>query len=59
MRKSYPSQSDLFVKPSRSIDLVGPDREKALLLLRLLLMEALISPTIAPSTSSEKEAGYE
>jgi hypothetical protein len=50
---------DLFVTPVRPAELIGAEREKAVALLRALLMEAVMTPDRVPSTSGKKEAGNE
>jgi hypothetical protein len=56
MRKLFRIQTDLFVTPTRPVELTGAEHQKAVALLRALLTEALITRASDPATSKEKEA---
>ena len=55
MRKLFRIQTDLFVTPTRPVELIGAERQKAVALLRALLTEALITHAGDPATSTKKE----
>jgi len=55
MRKLFRTQTDLFVTPTRPIELIGVERQKAVALLRALLTEALITRVGDPATVSKKK----
>ena len=44
-----------FVTPTRPVELIGAERQKAVALLRALLTEALITRADDPATSSKKK----
>jgi hypothetical protein len=55
MRKLFRIQTDLFVTPTRPVELTGAERQKAIVLLRALLTEALITRAGNPATYSKKK----
>ena len=55
MRRLFRIQTDLFVTPTRQVELIGAERQKAVALLRALLTEALITRPGDPATSSKKK----
>jgi hypothetical protein len=59
MRRLSRVQMDLFVTPVPSTELIGVERQKAVALLRALLMEAVTTLPGEPSTSRKKEADNE
>ena len=59
MRRLFPIQTDLFVTPTRPVELTGAERQKAVALLRALLTEALMTRAGEPATSGKKEADDE
>ena len=52
-------QMDLFALPARPPELISSERQKAVALLRALLMEAVMDPAGVPSCGTEAEAGNE
>jgi hypothetical protein len=52
-------QMDLFASPSEPPQLISSERQKAMALLRALLMEAAIDQDGVPESHSEREAGNE
>ncbi len=59
MRKRFRVQLDLFVARTRSVDLSGTERQKAVALLQALLTEAAIKPTHEQPINGKKEVGNE
>ena len=59
MKKSFRVQMDLFVTPRRPAELTGAERQKAVVLLKALLTEAVMTLPGEPSTSGKKETGNE
>jgi hypothetical protein len=59
MRKLSRPQTDLFVIPLRSAELVGVERQRAVALLQALLTDAMTRPAGQLADSVEKEAGRE
>ena len=53
------AQMELFASPARPPELIGAERQKAIALLRALLMEAAIKQAGVPASGGEKEAGNE
>ena len=56
MRKLFRAQVDLFVVPTRPVELTGAERQTAVELLRVLLTEAVTALTSNSSASKEQEA---
>jgi predicted ABC-type transport system involved in lysophospholipase L1 biosynthesis ATPase subunit len=52
-------QVDLFASPVRPPELIGSERQKAVALLRALLMEAAIYQADVPASSTERASGNE
>ncbi|GLR87563.1 hypothetical protein GCM10007857_42740 [Bradyrhizobium iriomotense] len=50
---------DLFLPLTQPSDMIGTERQKALALLRALLMEAATKPANEPPASGKKGAGNE
>ncbi|WP_157863389.1 hypothetical protein [Bradyrhizobium tropiciagri] len=50
---------DLFLPLTQPSDMRGAERQRALALLRALLMEAATKPANEPQASGKKEAGNE
>jgi hypothetical protein len=48
-------QMDLFASPARPPELISSEREKAVALLRALLMEAAIKQADVPASGGERE----
>lgn len=59
MRKQCRVQMDLFLPLTRLGDLSGAERQKAVALLRVLLMEAAAKPANEPQANGKKGAGNE
>jgi hypothetical protein len=59
MKKLFRAQMDLFASPVEPPELTDAHRQKAVTLLRALLMEAVTNPADVTSSGSEKEAGDE
>jgi hypothetical protein len=55
MKKLFRIQTDLFVTPTRPVELIAAERQKAVALLRALLTEALITRAGDPATCSKKK----
>jgi hypothetical protein len=56
MRKLFRAQVDLFVVPTRPVELTGVERQTAVDLLRVLLTEAVTALTSNSSASKKQEA---
>ncbi len=56
MRKLFRAQVDLFVVPTRPVELTGVERQTAVELLRVLLTEAVTALTSNSAASKEQEA---
>ena len=56
MRKLFRAQVDLFVVPTRPVELTGVERQTAVELLRVLLTEAVTALTSNSSASQKQEA---
>jgi hypothetical protein len=56
MRKLFRAQVDLFVVPTRPVELTGVERQTAVELLRVLLTEAVTALTGNSSASQKQEA---
>jgi hypothetical protein len=52
-------QMDLFASPARRLGLTSSERQKAIALLRTLLMEAAINRAGAPASGDERGSGNE
>jgi hypothetical protein len=52
-------QMDLFASPTRPPELISPDRQKAIALLQVLLMEAATNQDAVPASTGERETGNE
>ena len=52
-------QMDLFASPTRPPELISSERQKAIALLRALLMEAAINQDAVPASAGERESGNE
>jgi hypothetical protein len=52
-------QIDLFASPTRPPELISSERQKAITLLRALLMEAAINQAGVPASGGERESGNE
>jgi hypothetical protein len=52
----FRAQVDLFVVPTRPVELTGVERQTAVELLRVLLTEAVTALTSNSSTSKKQEA---
>ena len=52
-------QMDLFASPTRPPELISSERQKAIALLRVLLMEAVINQAGVPASGGERESGNE
>ena len=59
MKPLLRAQMDLFASPARLPEGNNPERQKAVALLRALLMEALTNPTDVPLGTAKTEAGNE
>ncbi|QHP74030.1 hypothetical protein ACE102_47055 (plasmid) [Bradyrhizobium sp. vgs-9] len=59
MRKQCRAQIDLFLPLTRPGDMSGAERQKAMALLRVLLMEAAAQPANEPQANGKKGAGNE
>ena len=55
IRKLFRIQTDLFLTPTRPVELIGAERQKAVALLRALLTEALITRAGDAATSNKKK----
>jgi hypothetical protein len=53
------AQMELFASSARLPELISSERQKAVALLRAMLMEAVMYPAGVPSRGDEKEAGDE
>ena len=56
VRKLFRAQVDLFVVPTRPVELTGVERQTAVELLRVLLTEAVTALTSNSSASKKQEA---
>ena len=56
MRKLVRAQVDLFVVPTRPLELTGVERQTAVELLRVLLTEAVTALTSNSAASKKQEA---
>ena len=56
MRKLFRAQVDLFVVPTRPVELTGVERQTAVDLLRVLLTEAVTAMTSNSAASQKQEA---
>ena len=52
-------QMDLFASPTRPPELISSERQKAIALLRALLMEAAINQDAVPASAGARESGNE
>jgi hypothetical protein len=52
-------QMDLFASPTRPPELISSERQKAIALLRALLMEAAVDQDGVPESYSGRESGNE
>ena len=52
-------QMDLFASPARPQGLISSERQKAITLLRALLMEAAINQADVPASRGDEELGNE
>ena len=59
MRKQCRAQMDLFLPLTQPGDMSGAERQKAVALLRVLLMEAAAKPANEPQANGKKGAGNE
>ena len=59
MKALLRTQMDLFASPARPPELISLERQKAVALLRVLLMEAVMRPAGVPSGDAQTEAGNE
>jgi len=53
------AQMELFASPARPPELISSERQKAITLLRALLMEAAINQVGVPASGGERESGNE
>ena len=53
------AQMELFASPARPPELISSERQKAITLLRALLMEAVINQSGVPASDGEREPGNE
>ncbi len=53
------AQMELFASPARPPELISSERQKAITLLRALLMEAAINQAGVPASGGEREPGNE
>ena len=53
------TQMELFASLVRPPELISPERQKAIALLRALLMEAVVNQAGAPPDGGEQESGDE
>lgn len=53
------AQMELLASVSRPSELIGSERQKAIALLRVLLMEAAINQAGVPASAGKREAGNE
>jgi hypothetical protein len=53
------AQMELFASPARPSELISSERQKAITLLRALLMEAAMNQASVPASSGEREPGNE
>ena len=56
VRKLFRAQVDLFVVPTRPVELTGVERQTAVELLRVLLTEAVTALTSNSAASKKQEA---
>jgi hypothetical protein len=56
VRKLFRAQVDLFVVPTRPVELTGVERQTAVDLLRVLLTEAVTAMTSNSAASQKQEA---
>jgi hypothetical protein len=52
-------QMELFASPARPPELISSERQKAIALLRTLLMEAAMKQAGVPASGGERESGNE
>ena len=52
-------QMDLFASPARRLELTSSEHQRAIALLRALLMEAVIDHADVPTSGGEREVGNE
>jgi hypothetical protein len=52
-------QIDLFASPTRPQELISSERQKAIALLRVLLMEAATNRAVVPASVGGREPGNE
>jgi hypothetical protein len=53
------TQMELFASPARPPELLSSQRQKAITLLRALLMEAVTNQSSVPASGGEREPGNE
>ena len=53
------AQMELFASPARPPELISSERQKAITLLRALLMEAAMNQVGVPSGGGDRESGNE
>jgi hypothetical protein len=53
------AQMELFASPARPPELIRSERQKAITLLRALLMEAVTNQSGVPANGGEREPGNE
>ena len=53
------TQMELLVSPTRPPELLGSERQKAISLLRALLLEAVTNQSGVPASGGEREPGDE
>jgi hypothetical protein len=53
------AQMELFASPARPSELISSERQKAIALLRVLLMEAAMNQAGVPANGGKREAGNE
>jgi hypothetical protein len=59
MRVLLRTQMELLASPARPPELLGSERQKAITLLRALLMEAVTNRSGVPASGGEREPGNE
>jgi hypothetical protein len=59
MKRLFRVQMDLFASPARRLELTSSEHQKAIALLRALLMEAAINRAGAPASGDERGSGNE
>jgi hypothetical protein len=59
MKLSFRVQTELFASPARAPELISSERQKAIALLRTLLMEAASNQDGVPASGGERESGNE